>query len=113
VKGHADSALFVKHSTDDNTYLANQVLLSQSLPLLPQLTVTTNNMNCFNMDPKVKYLLSLRAIRDRANVVGEIAKAGNLAHFQLHEDKLDDVVDFVASVIKVRESRNPRATCLD
>jgi hypothetical protein len=59
------------------------------------------------MDPNVKYLLSLRAIRDRANVVREIAEAGNLAHFDLREDKLDDVVDFVASVIKVRESRNP------
>lgn len=56
------------------------------------------------MDPKVKYLLSLRAIRDRADVVGEIAKAGNLAHFELHEDKMDDVVDFVASVIKVWDS---------
>ncbi|KAH6636431.1 hypothetical protein F5144DRAFT_591600 [Chaetomium tenue] len=52
------------------------------------------------MDPKVKYLLSLRAIRDRATVVGEIAEAGNLAHFELREDKLDDVVGFVASVIK-------------
>ncbi|KAH7175969.1 hypothetical protein EDB81DRAFT_771607 [Dactylonectria macrodidyma] len=52
------------------------------------------------MDPNVKYLLSLRAIRDRANVVGEIAEAGNLAHFKLREDKLGDVVDFVASVIK-------------
>ncbi|KAK3687266.1 hypothetical protein B0T22DRAFT_478608 [Podospora appendiculata] len=52
------------------------------------------------MDPKTKYLLSLRAIRDRANVVGEIAKAGNLTHFEIHEDKLDDAVDFVASVIK-------------
>ncbi|KAL2172794.1 hypothetical protein VTG60DRAFT_2613 [Thermothelomyces hinnuleus] len=52
------------------------------------------------MDPKVKYLLSLRAIRERANAVGEIAKAGNLAHFELREDKLDDAVDFVASVIK-------------
>ncbi|KAK3324732.1 hypothetical protein B0T19DRAFT_429313 [Cercophora scortea] len=52
------------------------------------------------MDPKVKYLLSLRAVRDRANAVGEIAKAGNLTHFEVHEDKLDDAVDFVASVIK-------------
>ncbi|KAH6856635.1 hypothetical protein B0I37DRAFT_79833 [Chaetomium sp. MPI-CAGE-AT-0009] len=52
------------------------------------------------MDPEIKYLLSLRAIRDRASVVGEIAKTGNLAHFELREDKLDDVVEFVASVIK-------------
>ncbi|KAL2164657.1 hypothetical protein VTH06DRAFT_3874 [Thermothelomyces fergusii] len=52
------------------------------------------------MDPNVQYLLSLRAIRERANAVGEIAKDGKLAHFELREDKLDDVVDFVASVIK-------------
>ena len=54
------------------------------------------------MDPKVKYLLSLRAIRDRAGAVAEIAEAGELAHFEVREDKLDHVVDFVASVIKVR-----------
>ncbi|KAF4965982.1 hypothetical protein FZEAL_10712 [Fusarium zealandicum] len=52
------------------------------------------------MDSQVKYLLSLRAIRERAKVVGDIAKSGNLTHFELREDKLDDVVDFVASVIK-------------
>ncbi|SPO06690.1 related to Protein urg3 [Cephalotrichum gorgonifer] len=55
------------------------------------------------MDPKVKYLLSLQAIRERANVVAEVAKAGNLSHFNLREDKLDEVVDFVASVIKTDE----------
>ena len=53
------------------------------------------------MDLQVKYLLSLRAIRERAKVVGDVAKSGNLSHFELREDKLDDVVDFVASVIKV------------
>ncbi|KAI0885503.1 DUF1688 domain-containing protein [Annulohypoxylon maeteangense] len=52
------------------------------------------------MDSQVKYLLSLQAIRDRAKIVGEVAKAGNLTHFDLHEDKLDDVADFVTSVIK-------------
>ncbi|KAJ6437861.1 protein kinase domain-containing protein [Purpureocillium lavendulum] len=52
------------------------------------------------MDSQVKYLLSLRAIRERAKVVGEVAKAGRLSHFEVREDKLDDVVDFVASVIK-------------
>ncbi|XDG04328.1 hypothetical protein ABKA04_003943 [Annulohypoxylon sp. FPYF3050] len=52
------------------------------------------------MDSKVKYLLSLQSIRDRAKVVGEAAKAGNLSHFDLHEDKLDDVADFVTGVIK-------------
>jgi hypothetical protein len=53
------------------------------------------------MDPQVKYLLSLRAIRERAKVVGDVADSGNLRHFELRKDKLDDAVDFVASVIKV------------
>lgn len=54
------------------------------------------------MDPTVKYLLSLGAIRDRAKIVGQAAKDGNLNHFDVHEDKLNDVADFVTSVIKVR-----------
>lgn len=53
------------------------------------------------MDSQAKYLLSLRAIRDRAKIVGDVAKSGKLSHFDLHEEKLDEVVDFVASVIKV------------
>lgn len=53
------------------------------------------------MDSQAKYLLSLRAIRERAKIVGDVAKAGKLSHFELHEEKLDEVVDFVASVIKV------------
>ena len=53
------------------------------------------------MDSQVKYLLSLRAISDRTKIVGAIAGSGKLNHFDLQEDKLDDVVDFVVSVIKV------------
>lgn len=52
------------------------------------------------MDDQVKYLLSLRAIRERASKVAEVAKAGKLNHFDVHEDRLDDVADFVVSVIK-------------
>ncbi|RMJ10790.1 hypothetical protein BHE90_009628 [Fusarium euwallaceae] len=52
------------------------------------------------MDSQAKYLLSLRAIRERAKIVGDVAKAGKLSHFDLHEERLDEVVDFVASVIK-------------
>lgn len=52
------------------------------------------------MDDQVKYLLSLQAIRDRASIVRDIAKAGKLNHFDLHEDKLDHVADFVVSVIE-------------
>lgn len=59
------------------------------------------------MDPQVKYLLSLGSIRDRAKLVDEVARSGNLSHFDLHEDKLDDAADFVASVIKVRRLQGP------
>ncbi|KAJ0294754.1 hypothetical protein Brms1b_001215 [Colletotrichum noveboracense] len=52
------------------------------------------------MDSQVKYLLSLKAVRDRSKIVGEAAKSGKLSHFEVREDKLDEVVDFVASVIK-------------
>lgn len=56
---------------------------------------------CLDMDSTVQYLLSLGSIRDRAKVAGQAAKDGNLNHFDVHEDKLDDVADFVTSVIKV------------
>ncbi|KAH7310634.1 hypothetical protein B0I35DRAFT_357901 [Stachybotrys elegans] len=52
------------------------------------------------MDSQVKYLLSLGSIRDRAEIVAQAAKAKQLTHFDFEEDKMDDVVDFVASVIK-------------
>lgn len=56
------------------------------------------------MEEKVKYLLSLQAIRERARIVGGVAKSGGLNHFDLREDRLDDVAEFVVSVIKVRAS---------
>jgi hypothetical protein len=53
------------------------------------------------MDSNVKYLLSLHAIRERAKIVGDAAPAGKLSHFDFHEDRMDDVAEFVMSVIKV------------
>jgi hypothetical protein len=53
------------------------------------------------MDSGIKYLLSLGAVRDRARLVGEAAAAGKLSHFDVHEERLNDVADFVVSVIKV------------
>lgn len=53
------------------------------------------------MDPLVKHLLSLQAIRERARIVWQAAEAGELVHFDLHPNKLDDVADFVISVIEV------------
>lgn len=52
------------------------------------------------MNSDVNYLLSLGAIRDRAQIVWQAAEAGELAHFNFHEDKLSDVADFVISVIQ-------------
>ncbi|PGH18377.1 hypothetical protein AJ79_00444 [Helicocarpus griseus UAMH5409] len=52
------------------------------------------------MDSEVKYLLSLRAIRERAKIVADAAQAGKLNHFDLHEDRMNQVADFVSSVIK-------------
>lgn len=52
------------------------------------------------MADQVKYLLSLQAIRDRASRVADVAKAGQLNHFDVREDRLDDVADLVISVIK-------------
>lgn len=57
------------------------------------------------MDDQVKYLLSLQSIRDRAKAVGEAAQAGKLNHFDVHEDKLDEVVSFVSNVIEVYQSK--------
>ncbi|KAF1832751.1 DUF1688-domain-containing protein [Decorospora gaudefroyi] len=52
------------------------------------------------MDEKVRYLLSLGAVRDRAKIVGEAAQAGKLSHFDVHEERLGEVADFVTSIIK-------------
>jgi hypothetical protein len=56
------------------------------------------------MDPKVEHLLSLPAIRERSQLVGKLAEEGKLTHFDVHEDKLDAVADFVTSVIEVRSN---------
>lgn len=53
------------------------------------------------MNSDVNYLLSLGAIRDRAQIVWQAAETGELSHFNFHEDKLSDVADFVISVIQV------------
>ena len=53
------------------------------------------------MDQKVHYLLSLGAVRDRAKIVGQAAQAGKLTNFNLHEERLSEVADFVTNVIKV------------
>ena len=58
------------------------------------------------MNDKVKYLLSLSAVRERAKVVGKAAQAGKLTHFDVHEERLGEAADFVTSVIKVCSPRS-------
>ena len=54
------------------------------------------------MDSEIEYLLSLQAVRERANIVLDIARTQGLNHFQLNEEKLNNTADYVIGVIKVR-----------
>jgi Protein of unknown function (DUF1688) len=47
------------------------------------------------------YVLSLRAIRERAEIVADGTLARELSHFDFDEDLLGDVADSVTSVIMV------------
>ncbi|KAF7586632.1 hypothetical protein BBP40_008542 [Aspergillus hancockii] len=52
------------------------------------------------MDPEIKYILSLQAVRERAHRVLKLAEANNLTHFDYHEDRLDATVQYVTNIIK-------------
>ncbi|KAF2822908.1 DUF1688-domain-containing protein [Ophiobolus disseminans] len=52
------------------------------------------------MDSDVRYLLSLGAVRDRAKLVGEAAQVGKLSNFDVDEERLSEVAEFVTSLIK-------------
>jgi hypothetical protein len=53
------------------------------------------------MTADIEYLLSLEAVRERAQVVFAAAKSDELSHFTYHADKLPEAAAFVTSVIKV------------
>lgn len=53
------------------------------------------------MESQVKYILSLAAIRERAKLVENAAQVGQLNHFNFHRTQMNDVADFVTSIIKV------------
>jgi hypothetical protein len=53
------------------------------------------------MTPDIEYLLSLEAVRERAQVVFAAAKRDELSHFTYHADKLPEAAAFVTSVINV------------
>ncbi|KAJ2770620.1 hypothetical protein IWQ57_002577 [Coemansia nantahalensis] len=47
----------------------------------------------------ITYLRSLKAVRERTYSVYARAQLGGLQHFQLHEDKIESVADYVLSLI--------------
>jgi hypothetical protein len=53
------------------------------------------------MTPDIEYLLSLEAVRERAQIVFAAAKRDELSHFTYHADKLPEAAAFVTSVINV------------
>ncbi|KAI4848545.1 DUF1688-domain-containing protein [Aureobasidium sp. EXF-8845] len=51
------------------------------------------------MTPDIEYLLSLEAVRERAQIVFAAAKRDELSYFTYHADKLPEAAAFVTSVI--------------
>lgn len=47
------------------------------------------------------YLLSAKAVRDKANEILQLAKSGK-THFDLHLEKLDEVADFILQITKAK-----------
>lgn len=53
------------------------------------------------MTSDIDYLLSLEAVRERAQQVFSAAKRDELSHFTYHAEKLPGAADYVTSVITV------------
>lgn len=51
--------------------------------------------------PGPSYLRTLPAVRERCSKVYKLAQEGQLEYFELHEDKLAEVVDFCGKIITV------------
>ncbi|KAJ2717760.1 hypothetical protein H4S00_004115 [Coemansia sp. D1744] len=52
-----------------------------------------------SMSYNVTYLKSLQAVRERSHRVYELAQRGQLEHFVFDESKIDDVADYVLSLV--------------
>ncbi|GMG09648.1 unnamed protein product [Aspergillus oryzae] len=52
------------------------------------------------IDTEIKYILSLQAVRERAQRVFQLAEANQINHFEYHEDRFDAAVQYVANIIK-------------
>lgn len=53
------------------------------------------------VDAGIRYLLSLKAVRERAHIVLSLAKHGRLNHFEFHPERLDAAAEYVIGIIKV------------
>jgi len=53
------------------------------------------------MTSDIEYLLSLEAVRERAQIVFAAAQKDELSHFTYHADKLSEAAAYVTSVINV------------
>ncbi|KAH8431710.1 URC4/urg3 family protein [Aspergillus melleus] len=52
------------------------------------------------MSDTIKYLLSLKAVRERAQIVFQNAEQGKLNHFDYHPEKLDATAEYVMDIIE-------------
>ncbi|EEA22010.1 hypothetical protein TMatcc_008565 [Talaromyces marneffei ATCC 18224] len=52
------------------------------------------------MDPEIEYILSLKAVREQAHKVLELAEQGKLTHFNYHHEKLSVAADYVIELIQ-------------
>jgi hypothetical protein len=53
--------------------------------------------------PIIDYLRSLDAVRERSQQVFDLAVNGQVDHWDWHQDKLDSVVDYCLTIIKVSD----------
>ncbi|PHZ16965.1 uncharacterized protein RHIMIDRAFT_287970 [Rhizopus microsporus ATCC 52813] len=66
--------------------------------MAPFMTNMTNSINDNNND--TEFLLGLNAVRERCYKVQEAASRNRLQHFDIDQSKLDEMVQYVISVIK-------------
>lgn len=56
------------------------------------------------MDPKIEYILSLKAVREQSRKVLELAEQGELTHFNYDREKLSVAADYVIGIIQVSKA---------
>ena len=53
--------------------------------------------------PIITYLRSLEGVRERSQLVFNLAIQGKLDHWDWHQEKLPDVIDYCARILEVIE----------